>query len=165
MPRGEGVEVGVLDHEVHRVPESERRRIVGEGEDPRDGEELGLHLADDLLDRPGAGGPVLQVGEDDPPAHPVPDVHHAEVALDALGLGQDRLRLPLVAIGIGQRGPLGRDDEVEEPPAVLRGHELPLEAAEGEHRSDGHRDREADHRQPVTQGKGERPGVPAPPGC
>jgi hypothetical protein len=159
VPFHQQVEVRVLDDELHRVAEAERRRIVGEGEDPGDGEELGLHLADDLLHRPGAGGPVLQVGKDDPPAHPIPDVHHAEVALDALGLGQDRLGLPLVAVGVGQRGPFGRDDEVEEPAAILRRDELPLEAAKGKHRPDRHRDREADHRQPVAQSESQGPGV------
>ena len=65
-------------------------------------------------------GPVVQVGEDDPPAHPVSDVHHAEEALDPLGLGLDGLGLPLVAVSVGQRGTLGRDDEGEEPAPVFR---------------------------------------------
>ena len=126
---GQRVEVGVLDDEVDRAAEPERRRIVGEREHARDAEELGLHLADDVLHRALALGPVVEVGEDHPAAHAVAEVHHAEVALDALGLGQDRLGLALVAVGVGQRRALGRDDEVEEPAPVLRRHELALEAS------------------------------------
>ena len=48
---GQQVEVGVLDDEVDRASPAKGRRVVGKGEDARDGEVLGLHLPDDLLHR------------------------------------------------------------------------------------------------------------------
>ena len=72
------------------LPQPNAGGLVGEGEDARDAEVLPLDLADDLLRRPLPIRPVLQVGEDDPAAHPVADVHHAEVAVDLRDLRLDR---------------------------------------------------------------------------
>ena len=127
---GQRIEVGVLDDEVDRATEPEGRRVVGEHEHAGDAEELGLHLVDDVLHGPLPLGPVVEIGEDHAAAHPVTQVHHAEVALDALGPSEDGLGLALVAVGVRQRGALGRDHEVEEPPLVLGRHELALERAE-----------------------------------
>ena len=87
LPLASVVEVGVLDHEV--APGCPSRRPAGCWRRPRrPGSRRTVAWTSPMISWSGrlALRPVVQVGEDDPAAHPVADVHHAEVAVDLLGL-------------------------------------------------------------------------------
>ena len=64
---------------------------------------FGLEVRQDILHRMVALRPVVQVGEDDPPADTIADVHHTEKAVDFLRLTENRFGTPLIAVGVGQR--------------------------------------------------------------
>ena len=128
---GQLVEVRMLDHELHRLPEpAERGRIVGERQHAGDLRQLGLELLDDLLGGALPVRPVREPREQEPAVHPATHRDHAVEHRDLGRVEHQPLRLPLVLVGVGHRGPLGGRDGHHEAPPVLRRHEFPLEALE-----------------------------------